>query len=98
MVRQQQELFYANRESQIDLDDNPDFVALAEAFGIAARRVQCWQEVDAGLNALLTEPGPMLLHVAIAREDNVWPIVKPGESNQHMLDGASLAQPAQVAA
>lgn len=98
MVRQQQELFYANRESQIDLDDNPDFVALAEAFGIAARRIQCWQEVDAGLNALLTEPGPMLLHVAIAREDNVWPIVKPGESNQHMLDGASLAQPAQVAA
>lgn len=99
MVRQQQELFYANRESQIDLDDNPDFVALAEAFGIAARRIQCWQEVDAGLNALLTEPGPMLLHVAIAREDNVWPIVKPGQSNQHMLDEPRGMSPAaQVAA
>ncbi len=94
MVRQQQELFYGNRESQIDLDDNPDFVALTQAFGIPARSIRGWHEVDAGLQSLFAAQGPMLLHVAIARDDNVWPIVKPGQSNEHMLDADTRLDPA----
>lgn len=86
MVRQQQELFYNNRESQINLDDNPDFVAMARAFDIPALRIERTDQIRRGIETILAYDGPMLLHVAIAREDNVWPIVKPGASNRDMMD------------
>ncbi|SFR64615.1 acetolactate synthase, large subunit [Marinobacter daqiaonensis] len=86
MVRQQQELFYNNRESQIGLDDNPDFVAMAGAFDIHALHINRTDQIRRGIETLLAYNGPMLLHVAIAREENVWPIVKPGASNAHMID------------
>ncbi len=86
MVRQQQELFYNNRESQIDLDDNPDFVAMARAFDIPALHIQRTDQIRRGIETILAYNGPMLLHVAIAREENVWPIVKPGASNRDMID------------
>jgi acetolactate synthase-1/2/3 large subunit len=86
MVRQQQELFYNNRESQIDLDDNPDFVAMARAFDIPALKIERTDQVRRGIETILAFNGPMLLHVAIAREENVWPIVKPGGSNKDMIN------------
>lgn len=86
MVRQQQELFYNNRESQINLDDNPDFVAMARAFDIPALHIHRTDQIRRGIETILAYNGPMLLHVAIAREDNVWPIVKPGASNRDMMD------------
>ncbi|WP_423822949.1 acetolactate synthase 2 catalytic subunit [Salinisphaera sp. SPP-AMP-43] len=89
MVRQQQELFYANRESQIALDDNPDFAALARAFDIPTVQVRQYGELAAGLAALFDTPGACLLHVAVARADNVWPTVAPGQANRNMLDAES---------
>lgn len=86
MVRQQQELFYDNRESQIDLDENPDFVAMARAFDIPALHIERTDQIRRGIETILAYDGPMLLHVAIARDDNVWPIVKPGASNRDMID------------
>ncbi|MEP1214412.1 MAG: acetolactate synthase 2 catalytic subunit [Marinobacter sp.] len=86
MVRQQQELFYNNRESQINLDDNPDFVAMARAFDIPALHIERTDQVRRGIETILAFNGPMLLHVAISREENVWPIVKPGASNRDMID------------
>lgn len=86
MVRQQQELFYGNRESQINLDDNPDFVAMARAFDIPALHIERTDQVRRGIETILAFDGPMLLHVAISREENVWPIVKPGASNREMID------------
>ncbi|QSP93345.1 acetolactate synthase 2 catalytic subunit [Marinobacter salinisoli] len=86
MVRQQQELFYNNRESHIDLDDNPDFVAMARAFDIPALHIDRTDQIRRGIETILAYDGPMLLHVAIAREENVWPIVKPGASNRDMID------------
>ena len=86
MVRQQQELFYNNRESQINLDDNPDFVAMARAFDIPALHIQRTDQIRRGIETILAFNGPMLLHVAISREENVWPIVKPGASNTDMID------------
>ncbi|KMQ75503.1 acetolactate synthase 2 catalytic subunit [Marinobacter subterrani] len=86
MVRQQQELFYNNRESQINLDDNPDFVAMARAFDIPALRIERTDQIRRGIETILAYNGPMLLHVAISREENVWPIVKPGASNTDMID------------
>jgi len=86
MVRQQQELFYGNRESQIALNDNPDFCALARACGIPALSVETQSEVATALQQVLAHEGPILLHVAIDRNENVWPIVKPGAANAEMID------------
>ncbi|WP_303284931.1 acetolactate synthase 2 catalytic subunit [Marinobacter sp. SS8-8] len=86
MVRQQQELFYNNRESQINLDDNPDFGAMARAFDIPALHIERTDQIRRGIETILAYNGPMLLHVAISREENVWPIVKPGASNTDMID------------
>jgi acetolactate synthase I/II/III large subunit len=94
MVRQWQELFFAERYSEIDLSDNPDFAALAKVFGIPATRIEARDDVEGGLAALLAEPGPALLHVAIDARANVWPLVPPNNANSTMLD-SNPAHPAQ---
>ncbi|QNP41538.1 acetolactate synthase 2 catalytic subunit [Lysobacter solisilvae (ex Woo and Kim 2020)] len=86
MVRQWQELFFARRYSEIDLSDNPDFVAVAQAFGIEALHVDRADGVEAALQALLEAKGPALLHVAIDQAANVWPLVPPNRNNAEMLD------------
>lgn len=95
MVRQQQELFYNNRESQINLDDNPDFVAMARAFDIPALHIERTDQIRRGIETILAYDGPMLLHVAISREENVWPIVKPGASNLDMIDESQASRISQ---
>ena len=86
MVRQWQELFHDKRYSEVDLSDNPDFVRVAESMGIASFRVEDRRDVDSAIDRLLAEPGPVLAHVLIHQEANVWPIVGPGKSNSEMLD------------
>ena len=95
MVRQWQELFFDKRYSEVDLSDNPDFVALARAFGIQALHLDRADGMDAALQALLAAEGPALLHVAIDTAANVWPLVPPNRSNSEMLeDAATEAAPA----
>ena len=95
MVRQWQELFFEKRYSEVDLSDNPDFVALARAFGIQALHLDRADGMDAALQALLATEGPALLHVAIDTAANVWPLVPPNRSNSEMLeDAATEAAPA----
>ena len=94
MVRQWQELFFDKRYSEIDLSDNPDFVAVARAFGIEAMHIERADEIDGALRALLDAQGPALLHVAIDTAANVWPLVPPNRSNSEMLDGDAEAAPA----
>ena len=91
MVRQWQELFFERRYSEIDLSDNPDFVAIARAFGIEALHVERAVDVDHALEALLAARGPALLHVAIDTAANVWPLVPPNHSNAQMLDADDVA-------
>jgi acetolactate synthase-1/2/3 large subunit len=86
MVRQWQELFFAERYSEIDLSDNPDFAALAQVFGIPATRITARDQVDDALAAMLAQPGPALLHVAIDARANVWPLVPPNTANSTMLE------------
>ncbi|MBW8824284.1 MAG: acetolactate synthase 2 catalytic subunit [Xanthomonadales bacterium] len=86
MVRQWQELFFDQRYSEIDLSDNPDFVALAQAFGIEALHVERATDMDGAVRALLDAKGPALLHVAIDTATNVWPLVPPNRNNAEMLD------------
>ncbi|MBV2208753.1 MAG: acetolactate synthase 2 catalytic subunit [Thermomonas sp.] len=92
MVRQWQELFFDKRYSEVDLSDNPDFAAVAEAFGIQALRVDKAAGVDAALQALLNADGPALLHVPIDTAANVWPLVPPNHNNAQMLDPSHTEQ------
>ncbi len=87
MVRQWQELFFSKKYSEIDLSDNPDFVRLAEAFGIPAFFVREKKEVPGAIDRLLNEPGPLLAHVWIEQAANVWPLVPPGANNATMMVG-----------
>lgn len=86
MVRQWQELFFAERYSETDLSDNPDFAALAQVFGIPAHRIDARSDVEGALTHLLAQPGPALLHVAIDARANVWPLVPPNHANSTMLE------------
>lgn len=86
MVRQWQDLFFDGRRSETVLDDNPDFVALAGAFGIPGRHVTTKFEVASALEELLEAPTAFLLHVSIDAEENLWPLVPPGASNDQMLE------------
>ncbi|HDX8346195.1 TPA: acetolactate synthase 2 catalytic subunit [Aeromonas dhakensis] len=86
MVRQWQELFFDGRYSETILSDNPDFVALAAAFGIPGETITCKEEVAPALDRLLAHDGAYLLHVAISEEENVWPLVPPGVANHQMME------------
>ena len=85
LVRQWQELFFAENYSEVDLSDNPDFVAVAQAFGVEAFRIDRRDQVADGVDRLLAAPGPCLMHVLIDPKENVWPLVPPGKSNGEMM-------------
>ncbi|HTS10747.1 MAG TPA: acetolactate synthase 2 catalytic subunit [Candidatus Limnocylindrales bacterium] len=86
MVRQWQELFHDKRYSEVDLSDNPDFVRVAESMGIPAFRVENKEHIEDAIDGLLAATGPVMAHVVIDQEANVWPIVGPGKTNSEMLD------------
>jgi len=86
MVRQWQEVFFEKNYSEVNLDDNPDFAAVAKAFQIDAFTVTKGDEVDAGIDRLLAADGPILMHVKIDTYENVWPLVPPGRSNADMME------------
>ena len=86
MVRQWQELFFDGRYSETILSDNPDFVALAAAFGIPGETITCKEQIVGALDRLLASESAYLLHVAISEEENVWPLVPPGVANHQMME------------
>ncbi len=85
MVRQWQQLFYGRRYANTVLDVQPDFVKLAESYGIKARRIRKKVEVTEALKELVDCKKPYLLDVVIAREENVYPMVPAGASLDNML-------------
>lgn len=82
MVRQWQEMFHRERYHSVDLRmGSPDFVKLAEAYGIPGMRVDELQQLRGALTALHEYDGPMLLDVRVVEGENVFPIVPPGGAN-----------------
>ena len=79
MVRQWQEMFFDKRYSSVALQ-NPDFVAIAQGFGVDASRVESNADLDSGLDVMLSSDGPYVLEVVVEREDNVFPMVPAGAS------------------
>ena len=78
MVHQWQSLFYDRRFSFTELDANPDFVKLADAYGWQAMRIDQPDQVDDALDTMLAATGPFLLDVIIPMEQTVYPMVAPG--------------------
>lgn len=86
LVRQWQQLFFDGNYSEVDLSDNPDFAAVAKAFGIQARSITKPEETGDGLEWLLNTQTAAMLHVSIDSMENVWPLVPPGKANHRMMD------------
>jgi len=79
MVRQWQQMFFNRRYSETQLK-NPDFIKVAEGFGIKGNRIQKRKLLESGIQKMLDYKGPFLLEIAIEKEANVFPMVPPGAS------------------
>ncbi len=77
MVRQWQELFYENNYQSVDLGQ-PDFVLLAEAYGILGLRADTRQEAQEVIARAIAHAGPVLIDFRTSEEENVWPMVPAG--------------------
>jgi len=85
MVRQWQELFWENRLSGVDLEGNPDFVKLAEAYGVKGLRIRRPGDVDRKLQEARDHDGPVVVVAEVAKEDNVFPMIPAGAPLSHMI-------------
>jgi len=85
MVRQWQQLVHGGRTSHSALDAQPDFVALARAFGWRARRVVQRSELDDALAECLASNGPFFLDAVVAPEENCWPMIPAGAAHHEVL-------------
>jgi acetolactate synthase-1/2/3 large subunit len=84
MVRQWQEFFYARRYAANPIL-SPDFVKLADAYGIAATRVTRREQVAAALHAARTHAGSMLIDFRVEQEESVFPMVPAGAALHDMI-------------
>lgn len=83
-VRQWQAMFFNRRYSFTPMM-NPDYMQIASAYGIASRRVMNREELNDGIQEMLSTDGPFLLEVCVVEEGNVLPITPPGSSVNYML-------------
>jgi acetolactate synthase-1/2/3 large subunit len=87
LVRQQQQLFYGERFHASEFRAKTDFVAIALGFNVAGVDLGRVEDPIAALADALAEPGPCLIHVPIAADENVFPMVPPGGANRDMIGG-----------
>ncbi len=85
MVRQWQELFYKKNYCSTCLHANPDFVALARAYGAEGFLVEKSEELESTLRAAFAHPGPVVVDVRVEPEENVAPMVPAGAALAEML-------------
>lgn len=97
MIRQWQELFFDDNQSGSDLEGNPDFVALAQAYGIDAITIEHPEEVDEKVAlALAITDRPVLINAEVIKTDNVFPMIPAGAGLEDMIiekPTAKLAKP-----
>ena len=85
LVHQQQTLFYGERLFASQFKGMPDFVKVAEGFGIAALDLDRCADPGAALAEALARPGPCLIHAGIDAAQKVYPMVPPGAANRDMI-------------
>lgn len=84
MVRQWQDVFYDKRYAGTPLF-NPDFVKIADAYGIAAVSINHKEDVEAAIGQAQAHQGPFLIDFQVEQFANVFPMVAPGKSNVDMI-------------
>lgn len=84
MVRQWQQLFFDRRYSSVALQ-NPNFVKIAEGFGVAGKTISTPAELAPAVTEMLAHDGPYLLHVKVLQEDNVFPMVPSGKGVDEVI-------------
>jgi acetolactate synthase I/II/III large subunit len=89
MVRQWQQLFFESRYSFTEMK-NPDFVALAEAYAIPAKKVTNRKDLQHAIAEMLRTPGPFVLEAVVEKEDNVFPMVPTGAGVAEIILEASV--------
>lgn len=90
MVRQWQDLFYGKRYSATVLNDQVDFVLLAEAMGAKGIRATTKQEFKKALKEALTLGKPVVIDCQIDSDEKVWPMVAPGAAIDEVFDETDM--------
>ncbi len=83
MVRQWQELYFDKRYASTEIT-SPDYQVLASAYGIASAKVAQREQLKSTLKEMLSHDGAYLLEVMVGQEDNVFPMISPGDSVSDM--------------
>jgi len=85
MVRQWQELFYGDNYVSVEISQ-PDFLKIAEAYGIKGIRVTDSESVDHAINEANAHDGPVLIDFMVEAQGNVWPMVPAGASLSETIE------------
>ena len=85
MVRQWQELFFNRHYSQTILDNNPDFIKIADAYGLPAGSAFDGESLDEQIEIALGTPGPYIVHCTINPDANVFPMIPAGKMPQDLI-------------
>ncbi len=86
MVRQWQEAFHGERYSSSNMEVGmPDFVKLAEAYGVKGMLIENRDELKDAIAEILAHDGPVLADIRVNRNENCYPMVAPGKSNAQMI-------------
>ena len=87
MVRQWQEMFHGGRYSESYMDSLPDFVKLAEAYGIKGIRATKVSEVDSVIKQMLAHDGPVVADIMVDQNENVYPMIPAGAAHHEIVLG-----------
>ena len=94
MVRQWQQSFYGERYSHSSMNEGmPNFVQLANAYGINAKQISSPNNLKEQLQEVLDTPGPCLVDCQIIKDENCYPMVAPGKSNSQMIGISKQSTP-----
>jgi acetolactate synthase-1/2/3 large subunit len=85
MVRQWQELLHGARYSESYSDGLPDFIKLAESYGITGLRATHPGEVDDVIKQMIETPGPVLVDMIVSKEENCFPMIPGGAAHNEIL-------------
>lgn len=85
MVRQWQESFYEERYSESILQTNPDFVKLAESYGVKGMKIDSEKDVPNALKEAFSYDGPVLIDARVVQKESVYPMIAPGKGHHEML-------------
>jgi acetolactate synthase-1/2/3 large subunit len=85
MVRQWQELFWDGKYSHVDMGEFPDFVKLAEAYGVTGLRFADKTTLVEDIKRAIAIDGPVLVDVRVTREENTYPMIPAGHAAREMV-------------